>query len=117
MAIAEYEKLDIVVNNAGVSLEKPLEEVTNEDWNWVMNINVQSIFLSYKFCVPFMRENGGFFVNISSMAGLVGNSGAGPYTVSKGAVRMLSKAAAVDYGTFKIRSNSIHPGIIRTAMS
>lgn len=112
-----FGQLDIVVNNAGVTNEKPLEDLTIEDWNFVMGVNVTSVFYSYKHCLPLMKESGGSFINISSMAGLIGNSGAGPYTASKGAVRMLTKAAAVDYGPLKIRSNAIHPGVIRTPMS
>jgi len=61
-----------------------MDKVTVEEWNRVMNINVQSVFLSYKVCIPFMRENGGSFVNISSMVGLVGNSGQGLIQQVKG---------------------------------
>jgi len=116
--IQKYSKIDVLVNNAGISLAVNLLDTTMDQWNRVMNINVASVFLGMKHVVPQMKENnGGSIVNISSIAGLTGGSGAGAYTASKGAVRMLSKAAAVDYGKFNIRVNSVHPGFIETPMS
>lgn len=83
-----------------------------------MSINVTSIFLGQKYVIPHMIEaGGGSIVNISSIAGLTGGSGAGPYTASKGAVRMLTKATAVDYAKHNIRANSVHPGYIETPMT
>ncbi|OAB47278.1 SDR family NAD(P)-dependent oxidoreductase [Paenibacillus antarcticus] len=116
--IQKYSKIDVLVNNAGISLAVNMLDTTMDQWNRVMNINVTSVFLGMKHVVPQMKEiNGGSIVNISSIAGLTGGSGAGAYTASKGAVRMLSKAAAVDYGKFNIRVNSVHPGFIETPMS
>lgn len=116
--IEKYSKIDVLVNNAGISLAVNLLETTMDQWNRVMNINVTSVFLGMKYVIPHMKDiNGGSVVNISSIAGLTGSSGAGAYTASKGAVRMLSKAAAVDYGKFNIRVNSVHPGFIETPMS
>lgn len=116
--ISKYGKIDILVNNAGISFPVQLLESTVDQWNKVMNINVSSVFLGMKHVVPQMKNNkGGSIVNISSIAGLTGSSGAGAYTASKGAVRMLSKAAAVDFGKDNIRVNSVHPGFIETPMS
>ncbi|QMV41939.1 SDR family NAD(P)-dependent oxidoreductase [Cohnella cholangitidis] len=116
--IGKYGKLDILVNNAGISHAAGLLETTVEQWNKVMNINLTSVFLGMKHVIPHMRDNkGGSIVNISSIAGLTGGSGAGAYTASKGGVRMLSKAAAVDFGKDNIRVNSVHPGFIETPMS
>lgn len=113
-----YGKVDVLVNNAGISLAVGLLDTTVEQWNKVMNINLTSTFLGMKHVVPQMIEiGGGSIINISSIAGLKGSSGAGAYTASKGAVRMLSKAAAVDYGKHNIRVNSVHPGFIETPMS
>ncbi|RUS42846.1 SDR family NAD(P)-dependent oxidoreductase [Cohnella sp. AR92] len=113
-----YGKIDVLVNNAGISLAVGLLDTTIDQWNRVMNINVTGNFLGMKHVIPSMIENkGGSIVNISSIAGLTGGSGAGAYTASKGAVRMLTKAAAVDYGRFNIRVNSVHPGFIETPMS
>ncbi|WP_409343589.1 SDR family NAD(P)-dependent oxidoreductase [Paenibacillus sp. MBLB4367] len=116
--IRTYGKVDILVNNAGVSLAAGLLETTIEQWNKVMNINLTSTFLGMKHVIPHMQANGGgSIINISSIAGLTGSSGAGAYTASKGGVRMLSKAAAVDFGKDHIRVNSVHPGFIETPMS
>jgi NAD(P)-dependent dehydrogenase (short-subunit alcohol dehydrogenase family) len=116
--IQSFGKVDVLVNNAGISLAAGLLDTTIEQWNKVININLTSIFLGMKHVIPHMQINkGGSIVNISSIAGLTGSSGAGAYTASKGGVRMLSKAAAVDYGKDNIRVNSVHPGFIETPMS
>ena len=116
--IAKFGKVDVLVNNAGVSLATGLLETTVEQWNKVMNINLTSVFLGMKQVIPHMQKNGGgSIVNISSIAGLTGGSGAGAYTASKGGVRLLTKAAAVDFGRDNIRVNSVHPGFIETPMS
>lgn len=116
--MAKYGKIDVLVNNAGISMATNMLDTSVDQWNKVMDINVSSVFLGMKHVVPIMKENNsGSIVNISSIAGLTGGSGAGAYTASKGAVRMLSKAAAVDYGQFNIRVNSVHPGFIETPMS
>lgn len=113
-----YSKVDVLVNNAGISFAVGLLDTTVDQWNKVMNINLTSVFLGMKHVVPHMKANhGGSIVNISSIAGLTGSSGAGAYTASKGGVRMLSKAAAVDFGKDHIRVNSVHPGFIETPMS
>ncbi|MCK9860858.1 SDR family oxidoreductase [Paenibacillus sp. ATY16] len=117
-AIEAYGRIDILVNNAGISFAVGMLDTTVEQWDKVMNINLSSVFLGMKHVVPHMQENnGGSIVNISSIAGITGSQGAGAYTASKGAVRMLSKAAAVDYGKDNIRVNSVHPGFIETPMS
>lgn len=116
--IQKFGKVDVLVNNAGISLAVGLLDTTIDQWDKVMNINVKSVFLGMKYVIPQMQTNGGgSIVNISSIAGLTGSSGAGAYTASKGAVRMLSKAAAVDFGKDHIRVNSVHPGFIETPMS
>lgn len=116
--VATYGKLDGLVNNAGISSSIPFGQVTEDDWNRVMAINVNSVFYGTQLSIPHMVENGGgSIVNISSMAGLVGNSGTGPYTASKGAVRAFTKAVSQDYAKQLIRCNSIHPGYIATAMT
>lgn len=114
----KFSKLDILVNNAGISLSKEFLEQTEEDWARLYAINVNSVMFGMQLAIPLMIENkGGSIVNISSTAALTGMSGAGAYTASKGAVRSITKAAAVDYGKQGIRVNSIHPGYIVTPMS
>ncbi|MCM3783539.1 glucose 1-dehydrogenase [Neobacillus mesonae] len=116
--VATFGKIDILVNNAGVSNATPFMDLTVAGFEKTMSINVTSIFLAQKYVIPHMIEaGGGSIVNISSIAGLTGGSGAGPYTASKGAVRMLTKATAVDYAKFNIRANSVHPGYIETPMT
>lgn len=115
---AKFGRIDILVNNAGVSNATPYMDLTVGGFEKTMSINVTSIFLGQKYVIPHMIEaGGGSIVNISSIAGLTGGSGAGPYTASKGAVRMLTKATAVDYAKHNIRANSVHPGYIETPMT
>ncbi|WP_068786248.1 SDR family NAD(P)-dependent oxidoreductase [Paenibacillus phocaensis] len=116
--VAKFGKIDILVNNAGVSDSTPFLDQTVENWEKIMSINVTSVFLGQKHVIPHMIEaGGGSIINISSIAGLTGGSGTGPYTASKGAVRLLTKATAVDYAKHHIRANSIHPGYIETPMT
>ncbi|GAB6927743.1 glucose 1-dehydrogenase [Paenibacillus sp. JCM 10914] len=116
--VQRFGKIDILVNNAGISDATPFMDQTVERWERTMTINVTSIFLGQKYVIPHMIEaGGGSIVNISSIAGLTGGSGSGPYTASKGAVRMLTKATAVDFAQHNIRCNSIHPGYIETPMT
>lgn len=116
--VQKFGKIDILVNNAGVSNATPFMDLAVEGWEKTMSINVTSIFLGQKYVIPHMIEaGGGSIVNISSIAGLTGGSGAGPYTASKGAVRMLTKATAVDFAKHNIRCNSVHPGYIETPMT
>lgn len=112
-----YGKIDILVNNAGISSEKPLEDTTFDDWNKMMTINGFGPFLGLKHVFPYMKEQGnGSIVNISSYTAQIGQ-GLNPYTASKGAVRAFSKAAAVHFGSYGIRVNTLFPGIIETPMT
>ncbi|WP_164667215.1 SDR family NAD(P)-dependent oxidoreductase [Virgibacillus doumboii] len=116
--IEKYSKLDILVNNAGISQAASMDELTEEQWDKIVDINLKGTFFGIQLAVPHFRNNkGGSIVNISSIAGLTGSSGAGAYTASKGGVRMLTKSVAADYGKDNIRANSVHPGYIVTPMS
>lgn len=111
-------KLDVLVNNAGIALAKPFLDQTEEDWARTYRINIDGVMLGTQYAIPLMEQNGGgSIINISSISALTGMAGAGAYTASKGAVRSLTKAAAVDYGKHNIRVNSVHPGYIVTPMS
>ena len=115
-SVNSYGKLDILVNNAGISIGKNVEETTLEEWDLVQDVNSKGVFLGTKAAIPAMRESGGgSIVNISSIAGLVGIA-SDPYVASKGAVRLLPKSTAVQYGPENIRCNSVHPGFIETEM-
>jgi cyclopentanol dehydrogenase len=114
----EYGKLNILVNNAGIVRMAPLHETSLEAWNEVININQTGVFLGMKHAIPAMRRvGGGSIINISSVAGLVGLPNIPAYQASKGAVRLLTKNAAVQYAQDNIRVNSIHPGRIETPMT
>ena len=113
-----YNKLNILVNNAGIVRMAPLDETSLEAWNEVINVNQTGVFLGMKQAIPAMRRaGGGSIINISSVAGLVGLSNIPAYQASKGAVRLLTKNAAIQYAQDKIRVNSIHPGRIETPMT
>ena len=113
-----YGRLDILVKNAGVVHMAPLDETSLEAWNEVIGVNQTGVFLGMKYAVPALRRaGGGSIVNISSIAGLIGLPNIPAYQASKGAVRLLTKNAAVQYATDKIRVNSVHPGRIETPMT
>ncbi|HLW71798.1 MAG TPA: glucose 1-dehydrogenase [Candidatus Binataceae bacterium] len=113
----EFGGLDILVNNAGIANMKGLEQTSEEEWDAVVNVNQKGVWLGMKAAIPAMRKRGGgSIINISSIFGLIGSAGSTAYHGTKGAVRLLTKAAAVQYGPEKIRVNSIHPGLIHTPM-
>ncbi|MFB6231631.1 MAG: SDR family NAD(P)-dependent oxidoreductase [Salinibacter sp.] len=109
---------DILVNNAGIYRITPIEEETVEDWRQLMDVNVTGVFLGMKHCTPLMREQGtGSVINVSSVAGLVGVAGHACYGASKGAVRTMTKDAAIELAEAGVRVNSIHPAYIDTQMA
>jgi NAD(P)-dependent dehydrogenase (short-subunit alcohol dehydrogenase family) len=117
-AVQRYGKLNVLVNNAGIIIRKSIEETTVEEWDRTMAVNVRGVFLGTKYAIPAMRRaGGGSIVNISSVAGLVGSTyGSAAYIASKGAVRLFTKATAIQHAKDNIRCNSIHPGPIDTPM-
>lgn len=116
--VKEFGSLDATVNNAGIAgPNKPSLEVTEKEWDMVMNINVKGVFFCTKHAIPHMKKSGGgSVVNISSIYGLVGAADLPPYHASKGAVRLMSKTDAIQYSKDKIRVNSVHPGFIWTPL-
>lgn len=114
-AVETFGKIDILVNNAGVSTVLSVENSTLEDYQKIININQISCFLGIRAVIPAMKKAGrGSIINISSINGLV--AGAFGYTDTKFAVRGMTKAAAKELARYKIRVNSVHPGIINTPM-
>ena len=113
-----YERVHALVNNAGISgANKPTQEVTEEEWDRVMQINVKGVFFCTKHVIPYLREaGGGSIVNLSSIYGLVSAPDVPPYHASKGAVRLMTKTDALLYAEDNIRVNSVHPGFIWTPM-
>ncbi|CAI8023929.1 Cyclopentanol dehydrogenase, partial [Geodia barretti] len=118
LAESKYGKVDILVNNAGISMRHEAMDVSNEDWDIVMDVNAKGVFLGTRYVIPAMqRAGGGSIVNISSIAGILGRPLASPaYAASKGAVRVFTKNTAGRFASDGIRANSIHPGPIDTDM-
>jgi 3(or 17)beta-hydroxysteroid dehydrogenase len=114
-ALEAFGRLDVLVNNAGISFAKPLGETTLAEWRRLMAVNLDGVFLGTREGVRAMRRTGGgSIVNVSSASGLVGSALASAYCASKGAVRLFTKAVALEVAGDGIRVNSIHPGGVRT---
>ncbi|MDH4222752.1 MAG: glucose 1-dehydrogenase [candidate division Zixibacteria bacterium] len=113
-----FGKINILVNNAGISgVSKPTDEITEEEWDRVMAINVKGVFFCTKQVIPYMRKTGdGSIINLSSIYGIVSAPDVPPYHASKGAVRIMTKTDAFLYAKDNIRVNSVHPGFIWTPM-
>jgi 3(or 17)beta-hydroxysteroid dehydrogenase len=119
LSVERFGKLDILVNNAGISRQSRVEHTTLQEWQQVMDINATGVFLGTKTAIPAMRRaGGGSIINISSQLGLVGTDNSSPqYQASKGAVRLLTKATAIQYAREGIRVNSVHPGPVATPLN
>jgi NAD(P)-dependent dehydrogenase (short-subunit alcohol dehydrogenase family) len=113
-----FGNIDVLVNNAGISgVNKPTDEITEQEWDHLMSVNVKGVFFCTKHAIPYMKANGkGSIINLSSIYGIVGGGDVPPYHASKGAVRLMTKNDAILYAPMKIRVNSIHPGYIWTPM-
>ncbi len=115
----KFGKIDVLVNNAGIAgANKPPHEISEAEWDAVMDINVKGVFFCTKHVIPYLQQNkGGSIINLSSIYGLTGAHDVPPYHASKGAVRLMSKTDAMYYARDKIRVNSIHPGFIMTPLT
>jgi len=121
MTIQKFGKLNVIVNNAGISCAKDIESTTLEDWNAIMEVNSTGVFLGTKYAIETMKDNGELcsIINRSSIDGQIAEAGLFAYCASKGAVTIMTKSAALCCGEkgYKIRVNSVHPGYIHTALT
>jgi NAD(P)-dependent dehydrogenase (short-subunit alcohol dehydrogenase family) len=117
-AVGRHGKLDIIFNNAGIAMAKPIPDTTEEDFDRIVAINFKGVFLGCKYAIPYLLENpeGGAILNMSSNGGLVGRPGDPLYSATKHAVMGLTKSLAVTYADRKIRTNALCPGAIGTPM-
>lgn len=112
-----WNRLDILVNNAGVSFAKPIVDMALDEWRRVMSINLDGVFLGTKAVIAAMRTAGaGAIVNVASASGIRASAGASAYSTSKAAVRMLTRASALECAEYRIRVNSVSPGGVMTPM-
>ena len=115
--VAEFGRVDFLLNNAGILPVAPIEQATLEHFRQVVDVNLVGVFLGIRAVIPAMREaGGGCIINTSSTAGIQGYPGLGAYVSSKFGVRGLTKVAAVELGGDNIRVNSVHPGPVDTEM-
>lgn len=116
--IDRFGTIDILFNNAGIYIIGKIPDITVETWNKLMKINVLGVFLGLKHVLPVMAEKKhGSVINASSIAGIGGSAGHILYGASKGAIRTMTKDAAIEYAPSNVRVNSIHPGYIKTGMA
>ena len=113
-----FRKIDVVVNNGGIFAGSSVHETKDEDWNTIMNTNINSVFQLTKRVLPhMMKRKAGTFVHIASILGLVAAPGVAAYNVSKGALLQFNRSIAMEYGSLGIRSNAVCPGLVKTEMT
>ncbi len=114
---SRWEQLDVLVNAAGIEIEKTIEETSLEEWNRIFAINVTGTFLTSKYALPLLRRgNGASVINFGSYDGYIADPGLAAYCATKGAVHALTRAMACDHGPEGIRVNAICPGYVNTPM-
>lgn len=117
-AIAKFGRIDILINSAGINIRGGIDEVTPDDFNKVMNVNVNGTWLACRAVTPYMKkQSSGKIINLASTLGLVGLANRTPYTSSKGAVVQMTRALGVELAPFNINVNGICPGPFLTEMN
>ena len=115
---ARHDRLDILVNNAGINIRETIEDMKEENFDTMLAVNVKGPFLGIKHAIPIMRKaGGGAIINMSSICGLIGHKyTTEAYTITKGAVTLMTKTVGVRYAKDNIRCNSIHPSTVNTPL-
>lgn len=116
-AYKAYGKIDVFISNAGIYPQKLVCEMTGEQWDTVMNVNLKSVFLCAREAFNYMKDKGGVIINAASYASLMASAGSGAYAASKAAVYSLTKTLAAELAPYKIRVNGFIPGVIATGMT
>ena len=116
--VADFGRIDVLVNNAGITRDTLLIRMSEEDWDAVLDVNLKGAFLVTKAVVKhMMKQRSGAIVNIASVVGIMGNAGQANYTASKAGLIALTKTTAKELGSRNVRVNAVAPGFIRTAMT
>lgn len=118
-AVKKYGKLDIIVNNAGVAITKPMIDMTEAEYNTVLNSNLKSVFFGSSAAAKQMikQGNGGRIINMASIGGLIGTKNISTYGASKAGILNLTKGMAIEFGKYNITVNSVCPGYVKTALN
>lgn len=116
--VAEFGSLDVLVNNAGITMDNLLLRLTEEAWDKIMSVNLKSCFNTVKAaCKPMMKQKSGSIINMTSVVGIKGNAGQSNYAASKAGIIGFTKSVALELGSRGIRSNAVAPGFIETEMT
>lgn len=114
--IKEAGRIDVLVNNAGYHISKGVEELSEEEWDFLLDTNLKSMFLCTKYALPYLKNTTGTVINMSSMVGLVGQPNACAYAATKGGIIAMTKNMAIDLAQYGIRVNVICPGWVQTPL-
>lgn len=116
-AVKQFRRIDVLVNNAGVYLQKTVTETTYDEWKHLLSINLDGVFLCSHYALPHLKKSKGCIINTSSLSGLGGDEQAACYNASKGAVTNLTRAMAIDHGPDGVRVNAVCPTLTHTDLT
>lgn len=116
-AVDQFGQLDIIFNNAGIGIQKPTHELTDEEYKRVIAVNQDGVFYGIKYALrEMLKTGGGAIINTSSILGTVGEPTSIPYAASKGAINLITKSVALEYADRNIRVNAVAPGFIESGL-